>query len=346
MKRIKTEFTVLKAFNGDCILIKTFTVKQEEFIILVDGGTASTFDHYLKHELKEIKKIDLLVLTHIDSDHIGGLLRLFNNSLINELDIVEIWINYPNFVNVSLGGQIGFNQANKFKDLILQKKRDIVFKEITTTERSINRVGLTFTILSPTQKILDLLYEGWDFGKNEPNVNIDITSDISTYATSLEELSKLPFNPDKTVEQDIVNASSISFFLSCLDKTLLFLGDARSEIIERELKKLGYSDENPLFCDYVKISHHGSRNNTSEDLLKLLKTTNYIISTNGGSSTNKHPSREVIGKIIFNPRRKLNELLFIFINYPISEIRNRIGNFITEDDMESGNWKIEHRNKF
>lgn len=56
MKRTKTEFIVLKAFNGDCILVKTFTSEQEEFIVLVDGGTASTFDRYLKHELKEIKK--------------------------------------------------------------------------------------------------------------------------------------------------------------------------------------------------------------------------------------------------------------------------------------------------
>ena len=346
MKRTKTEFIVLKAFNGDCILVKTFTSEQEEFIVLVDGGTASTFDRYLKHELKEIKKIDLLVLTHIDSDHIGGLLRLFNNSLINELDIVEIWINYPNLINVNLSGQIGFDQANKLKDLILQKKGNVVFKEITTAERFINRSGVSFTILSPTQKILDLLYERWDFGKNEPEVDIDIASDFNTYTVSLEELSKLPFKPDKTVEQDLVNASSISFIISCPDINILLLGDSRSEIIEQELKKLGYNEESPFVCDYVKVSHHGSKNNTSEYLLKLLKTTNYIISTNGGSSKTKHPSRAVIGKIIFNPRRELNELLFIFVNYPISEIKNRIGNFIAEDDMESGNWKIEHKNKF
>lgn len=346
MKRTRTEFIVLKAFNGDCILVKTFTSEQEEFIVLVDGGTASTFDRYLKHELKEIKKIDLLVLTHIDSDHIGGLLRLFNNSLISELDIVEIWINYPNLINVNLSGQIGFGQANKLKDLILQKKGNVVFKEITTAERFINRSGVSFTILSPTQKILDLLYERWNFDKNEPDVDIDIASDLNTYTVSLEELSKLPFKPDKTVEQDIVNASSISFIVSCPDKILLLLGDSRSEIIEHELEKLGYNEESPFLCDYVKVSHHGSKNNTSEYLLKLLKTTNYIMSTNGGCSKTKHPSRDVIGKIIFNPRRDLNELLFIFVNYPISEIKNRIGNFIAEDDMESGNWKIEHKNKF
>lgn len=346
MKRTKTEFVVLKAFNGDCILIKTFTSKQEEFIILVDAGTASTFDRYLKRELEKIKKIDLLVLTHIDSDHIGGLLKLFNNSLIETLDIVEIWINYPDLVNINQGGLIGFDQANKLKDLIFQKKENVILKEISTSERYINRDGIIFTIISPTQEILDSLYENWDFGENESDVKIGIASDYDSYNDSLEELSKRPFKPNKTVDQDLVNASSISFIITCQDKNILLLGDSRSEIIEQELDILKYNENTPLLCDYVKISHHGSGNNTSEDLLKILKTTNYIISTNGGSSANKHPSREVIGKIVFNPYRKFSETLSIFVNYPISEIKDRIGNFVTKKDFESGNWKIEQKNKF
>lgn len=91
------------------------------------------------------------------------------------------------------------------------------------------------------------MYERWDFGKNEPEVDIDIASDFNTYTVSLEELSKLPFKPDKTVEQDLVNASSISFIISCPDINILLLGDSRSEIIEQELKNLGITKK-VLLC--------------------------------------------------------------------------------------------------
>ncbi len=74
MKRNKTEFIVLPAFHGDCILIKTYDLNEDEFIILLDGGTSNTFKHSLKDELKSVTHINLLILTHIDSDHIGGLL--------------------------------------------------------------------------------------------------------------------------------------------------------------------------------------------------------------------------------------------------------------------------------
>lgn len=346
VKRTQTEFIVLKAYNGDCILIKTFDSNNDEYIILVDGGTASTFEYSLKNELKTLTRIDLLILTHIDSDHIGGLIKLFNNSLVDKLDISEIWVNHPELIDVRSGGLIGFDDANKFKDLILRKKNNVVIKEISTSERDIKRDNILFTILSPTQEILNLLYEVWEYNIPKPITKTNISSKAilnTTNIITLEEMAKISFSP-KSIKEDIVNASSIAFILSCPDITLLLLGDSRAEIIEQELISLGYNSENSLACDYVKISHHGSKNNTSKSLLELLKTSNYIISTNGGSKTNKHPSREVIGRIVFNEQR--NDKLSIFMNYPIRDIKDRAGNFITEKDMEGANWVIEHKNKF
>lgn len=346
VKRTQTEFVILKAYNGDCILIKTFDSNNDEYIILVDGGTASTFEYSLKNELKTLARIDLLILTHIDSDHIGGLMKLFNNSLVDKLEISEIWVNHPELIDVRSGGLIGFDQANKFKDVILRKKKDVIIKEISTSERSIKRDNILFTILSPTQEILDLLYENWEYNISKPITKTNISLEAipnTTNIIALEEAAKIPFNP-KPIKKDIANASSIAFILYCPDKTLLLLGDSRSEIIEKELITLGYNSENSLVCDYVKISHHGSKNNTSRSLLELLSTTNYIISTNGGSKINKHPSREVIGRIVFNEQR--NDKLSIFMNYPILDIKDKAGDFITEKDMEGADWVVEHRNKF
>jgi len=63
----------LPAFNGDCILITT-----DKFNILIDGGMSRTYYRILRDKLEELEQIDLVILTHIDEDHIAGLIELFD----------------------------------------------------------------------------------------------------------------------------------------------------------------------------------------------------------------------------------------------------------------------------
>ena len=93
---------ILKAGNGDCILIKDLISNDKKINILIDGGTGNTFKHKNKKgdllkELEIIKNengcIDLLILTHIDDDHIGGILKGFKkNELLHELTR-KVWFN-------------------------------------------------------------------------------------------------------------------------------------------------------------------------------------------------------------------------------------------------------------
>ena len=150
MKRHQTDFAVLPAFHGDCILIKTFDNNNEEFIILIDGGTAQTFRYSLKAELKDFTHIDLLILTHIDSDHIAGLISLLKSSLIDNIVINEIWMNHPEIVEINNDELISTKQGDSLKDLILLKKPDVKLIEITTNDKSIIKQGVELIILSPT----------------------------------------------------------------------------------------------------------------------------------------------------------------------------------------------------
>ena len=349
MKRKNTEFLVLKAYNGDCFLIKTFNSNYDEIIILIDGGTPSTFNYSLKKELSSISKINLLILTHIDSDHIGGLIKFFKNSIVDKIEISEIWVNHPELVDINSGELISFKQGNDLKKLIVQKKSNAKIQNISNEDKSINLLNIKFTILSPTKEIINSLYSNWEGLKpqtQQEKENVSSKTDINTYNIDLETLSKLDFKPNNSIKSDLVNASSISFILTCPDKTILFLADSRSELIEKELKELDYTTTNKLDCDFVKISHHGSKNNTSNSLLELIDCSNFIISTNGGSSNHRHPSRETIARIIYNSARNFKNEVSIFTNYPINEIKNKIGDFITVKDLEYGNWKIENKNKF
>ncbi|WP_415302015.1 AVAST type 1 anti-phage system MBL fold metallo-hydrolase Avs1a [Alcaligenes sp. SJTW-7] len=65
------------AKNGD-----SFLVNADGTYILIDAGFASTYQDFIATDLellaKEGGRLDLVVCTHIDADHIGGLLEFFS----------------------------------------------------------------------------------------------------------------------------------------------------------------------------------------------------------------------------------------------------------------------------
>ncbi|MBN2463452.1 MAG: MBL fold metallo-hydrolase [Dehalococcoidia bacterium] len=70
----------LDVFHGDCTVV-TFNELERKACIVIDGGeytdAAKRLAAYLKNEQVEV--IDLLVATHIDSDHINGLVNLIKS---------------------------------------------------------------------------------------------------------------------------------------------------------------------------------------------------------------------------------------------------------------------------
>ena len=83
---------------GDCFLIEFI---KEDYRILIDGGFGETYNKYLKRCLLKFasqgKHIDLLIITHIDSDHIGGIQAFLkeNGSAThpNIICVDEVWYN-------------------------------------------------------------------------------------------------------------------------------------------------------------------------------------------------------------------------------------------------------------
>ena len=83
------------ARNGDAFLIDASGT-----YILVDAGFASTYSDYVTQDLAQLSslggRLSLVVCTHIDADHIGGLLEFFttNGSLATRVIAVDlVWHN-------------------------------------------------------------------------------------------------------------------------------------------------------------------------------------------------------------------------------------------------------------
>ncbi|URW86007.1 hypothetical protein M5E86_21175 [Blautia wexlerae] len=71
------EIKVLQAYRGDCIWVRCLE-ESENINIIIDSGTA-TFKNEFKNLVEEIEnnkeRINLLVFSHIDNDHIKGCIK-------------------------------------------------------------------------------------------------------------------------------------------------------------------------------------------------------------------------------------------------------------------------------
>jgi hypothetical protein len=94
---IKVE--VFNADRGDCILISCIGDKVSN--ILIDFGIQATYTDCVKSRLEEInnlgQQLDLLVLTHVDDDHIGGAIPFIvdngDSSSPKRIRVGDIWLN-------------------------------------------------------------------------------------------------------------------------------------------------------------------------------------------------------------------------------------------------------------
>jgi hypothetical protein len=71
------KFRVFHSDKGDCLLVRGSSSGK----ILSDGGMRESFVDHVASHLAEEGTIDLLCVSHVDDDHIGGVLELLDNAM-------------------------------------------------------------------------------------------------------------------------------------------------------------------------------------------------------------------------------------------------------------------------
>jgi len=333
-------FKFIKAFNGDCILIST-----ENSNILIDGGTKRTYNIFLKKEIEGLrdraKELDLVVLTHIDSDHIDGIVkllenekRLFEEGEISSSIIKKIWFNAfeKQMFSDDFSNDTSYSGYKTFREFISNMTEMIDYSDHLSVDNEIDYLlndEIKIGLLSPNDEKLKKLHN-----KYEDRIEDDFLTSYSKDADrTIEELIALPFKKDNSEH----NGASIAFILEYQEKNYLFLADAHIDLIVESLKKLGYTKENPLEAEFIKLSHHGSKKNINQDFLDLIRSDNFVILTNGAS--HGHPDKEALSRIILNPNRNFSKRVNFICNYEDILEHN---NFSWEDE-EQYNFKLIYR---
>jgi beta-lactamase superfamily II metal-dependent hydrolase len=326
----------LPAFNGDCILI-SFKYEGNNKNILIDGGVPRTYQRHLKPELEKIlarrETIDLLIITHIDDDHIGGIKELYQDTEFSKDFIKEVWFNSGDLLSDYFGAEregpravaiiksdqkdMSVGQGVTLERALKEETGNWVQQLIRVSENKTNFFGLSITVLSPNEESLKRLHTHWE---TEMDKKVTMSEEHDDFDTAIRDLIDRKFVEDRAIP----NGSSIALLVENENKSVLLLGDAHPSIVAESLEKLGLANEaHRLKLDLVKVSHHASKGNTSAKLLSLINSRRFVVLTDGS----KHglPDKEAIARIIVSQSDPT-----IFFNY--DEISKDI---FTHEDREN-----------
>lgn len=329
----KVIIKVLKADNGDSILIRYVGNDNTNHNILIDGGLKRTYSRVLKKELEVIFKrgelVDLVVITHLDQDHIGGILKMITDPNGHKDIIANYWFNSGRIILEYLKTHISKN-----RDVQLEENSpEVSFKQALTLEhflltgekwhskpihalQKFDLFGAKFQVLSPTVSGLKRLNRKWETELKDKESK-KISSKNNDYNRSIEDLLQNNYVKDTSIP----NQSSIALLLNYQNKRILLAGDALSEDILESLNLLGLTSKGKrLKVDFWKLSHHGSKKSTSDELISAIECQNYIVSTNGRKAN--LPNKELLVKIICNPNRDINRKIYFYFNYDNPKFRS------------------------
>lgn len=311
---IKLKF--LPARFGDSIWIE-YGDNQETKRILIDGGTAGT-RHRIKEMLEDLpvdeRKFELMVVTHIDQDHIEGILTLLEQDDLG-FEVRDFWFNGFKHLPVkdeddddddeSFGVKQGERLTTAIDKHNLSWNDDFNEKAVVVDSDTLPKIelpgGMRLTLLSPAPIHLEELGETWADEVEKANLAAGAITLLDEEEEEdeafgvvdlpdIDVLSQSDFHEDDSE----ANGSSIAFLAEFDGKSMLFCGDAFPSQLVKTLNIVSPGDIIDL--DIMKVSHHASSHNTSPELLAKINCKTYIISTNG--SRFKHPKADTMSRLI------------------------------------------------
>lgn len=305
---------MLPACEGDCLIL-SWGKEDKPRRILIDGGRESTAAEVLNYvranQLGE-NSFELFIITHIDRDHIEGAVSLLGQPDFHKL-VKEVWFNgrkdleyappendYERFGALdgerltTLIGTSGLAWNKAFNGAPVALLDDDKLPVIELPD------DLRLTIVSPDPAQLRALAEPWDETIAAAPEGWELMGEEE--APSVEVLAGSSFKGDTAKP----NGSSIAFVAEHDGRAILLTGDAHVPRLLKSLRRYREDHPSARFAA-VKAAHHGSRANTSLDLVRLLDCPLWLFSTNGAQF--RHPDREAVARVLWGNRAP-SELVF------------------------------------
>ena len=265
--------------QGDCIYV-AFPNGTD---MLIDCGSEKGRKEYETSAISDLKelnpdgKIDRVMATHSDTDHISYL-----DEVLSEFQVNYIYM--PN-IRPKSGKSVKINGRDVMVDSLDESKL-VMFRDEDTIDT-------------------DSYAEFFIAALSEPNCNI--TLNIGKYEIRGQDYTFTFFfffqeewDSRNLKSATQINAVSPIGILEYAGRRLVFTGDSNNSNEKYYCETYPYTD-----CDVLKVAHHGSRTSSSEGFLKHVKCEYAVISVGDGNSYG-HPEQEALVRLKANGIQKIH----------------------------------------
>ena len=299
---------MLPAAQGDALWIEYGDAHSPKRI-LIDGGTKGSWNKGLRARIEGLPAADrhfeLLIVTHIDADHIDGSLKLLQDETLGA-SFGDVWFNGWRHLPETLE-PLGPVAGERLTDAIVTRElpwndafdgEAVVIPATGALPKVELADELTITVLAPGMEQLFDLRPVWKKAVEEAGLDPGsppVPEPVVPPADGLEHLGGPP-NVDalaaSVFEEDTAepNGSSIVVLLEHDGKSVLLTGDAFPSVVLTGVNRLIAERNVPkLALDKFKVPHHGSRFNLSPALLQAIDCKDHLFSSNGTQTEHPHP---------------------------------------------------------
>lgn len=303
---IDISIDMLSVGNADSIIVWLKDESNNHFVILIDGGNKSDGDKVITHLDKYIlpnvpqSAPDLVICTHHDKDHIGGLIAVVEHYGNR---IGKVWINNP-AEHISSAAYQTLKES--FRRQSAYKQYEVILESLTNVDDFISIVdqkriprdhalygqGLfdgVVRILGPSDNFYKTLLPGMEnmdrYVSSEANYAYNSIFGTAVINENLESNSPCPI-VDEENSTSATNNSSVILEINAKDCRYLFTGDAGVQAFEDVETRISLEG-----IHWLDVPHHGSRRNLSSRLIETMSPDLSYISAKGGT---KHPRRALV----------------------------------------------------
>ena len=356
----------LPAHKGDSLLLH-FGTAARPLLAVIDGGPSNTFRPALRPRLLEIKQergldeseplpIAWLMVSHIDDDHIKGVLELtrelveaHDDDAAAEFRVQSVWHNSfddllrttPKELQAAITAQFGAASTadaavDLFPNLSLEAAKVLAsVPQGRQLRDDIAKLGIPLN--SSFDGGLVLLKPKAEpsirFGSSRSGIRVRVIGPLKPQLEALQKAHDAYLRSKKKKKSDpeaalaaftdssVPNLSSIVVEVTSGKRKLLLTGDARGDFVLEGLRSCKLlADDNPYVVDVLKVPHHGSDRNMTRKFFEQVHATHYVFS---GDGEHGNPERATL-KMLFDARAKtasLEDIPFtVWLTYPIDEI--------------------------
>jgi beta-lactamase superfamily II metal-dependent hydrolase len=305
----------LQANHGDALLLHW----GNDRLAVIDGGPSRIFASSVRPRLEEIRAerdvktlpIRLLMVSHIDDDHVHGVLDMtrFLADLAKEKKplpwrIETLWHNaFDDIVgnveplSVALGAAVApvANDAPVPAGLGLDRSSALVMASVAQGRQLRDDArALKLPLNKPLKRLV------WAGAKNAEQVDLGEGLKLAIVGPLEAQVEALRADWDKKlaemkkknaaeaqaiaaefVDKSVYNLSSIAVLATAGGKRMLLTGDARGDFLLDGLRELGVMKNDAVHVDLLKVPHHGSDRNVTEDFFRRVTADHYVISADG-----------------------------------------------------------------